>query len=300
MTKQAESVGISIIIGLGASPGITNLLAVLAASKLDEVDTVITAWGESINIKEGKKPKHYIAGKQLKKKLGSGRKQANAAIIHWLYETLEKIPTYLNGETVEIESLTETEPFDFPGYKSMYACHIGHPEPVTLPRTIKALTISNVMYVGETLTGLLRNYRAKILKNQMSIEAAAFALEEDIKRITKRAMMGQAPLKEYLGGPPMLSTIAFGKKNGKKMKVSVALARNPYGEMAGVTGVPLAIGALMIVEGKIKKNGVLCPEEAVDPWDFFSKLAPYCGKSKAEDILIIREDEIKFINNILM
>jgi len=62
--------------------------------------------------------------------------------------------------------------------------------------------------------------------------------------------------------------------------------------MAGITGVPLAIGAIMMIDGKINKKGVLTLEEAItEPMEFFNRLAPYCGKNlSGKDILIIRED----------
>jgi saccharopine dehydrogenase-like NADP-dependent oxidoreductase len=47
----AKSAGITAIIGIGASPGITNIMAVYASSKLDEIDELITAWGLNIDIK---------------------------------------------------------------------------------------------------------------------------------------------------------------------------------------------------------------------------------------------------------
>src|SRR5699024_7025273 len=42
--EQAVQQGVTAIIGLGASPGISNLLAAKAALALDQVDTLITAW----------------------------------------------------------------------------------------------------------------------------------------------------------------------------------------------------------------------------------------------------------------
>jgi saccharopine dehydrogenase-like NADP-dependent oxidoreductase len=289
------------VIGFGASPGITNLMAAYAASKLDVVDEIITAWGECAVPKAGTKPKYYIEPKKLIKKIKLGKgamggtissESGNAAVIHLLYETLEMIPTFKDGKMVNVEPLTETERFSIPGYKDMYACHIGHPEPVTLPRTINAKTISNVMYIGETATEILRGYREKLRNNEISMVDASNALTEEYEKLNKRARMGRAPLKEYLGGPPTLSAVAMGISNGAQKKISVALEHEPYGTMAGVTGVPLAIGALMMSEGVINKKGVLTPEEAVsDPMDFFNRLAPYCGKNlSGSEILVIKEE----------
>ncbi|MFX1462800.1 MAG: saccharopine dehydrogenase family protein [Promethearchaeota archaeon] len=293
MDSKAKDAGITALIGIGASPGISNLLAVLACSKLDKVEDLVTAWGESISMKEGKKPKYYVDRRDFRKRLGESQRRSNAAMDHWIYEALENIPTFKDGQLIEINSLTETESFDFPGYKPMYACHIGHPEPVTLSRTIKANNISNVMYVGETLTGYLRGYRDRILKKELTIEEASLQLQEDMRKAIKEMKMGRSPLKEYLGGPPTLCCIALGVKDGKKKKVAVALGRNPYDEMAGVTGVPLAIATLMLIEGRITKKGILTPEEALDPLEFFDRIAPYCGKNlTGKDILIQKEIDL--------
>lgn len=295
LDEKAKAAGITAIIGIGASPGITNLMGVYACSMFDNVDDLITAWGEWVNIKEGKKPQYCIKPKQLYSKLEKETEVANAAYVHLLYETLEKIPTFKEGKMIEIEPLTETKPFSFPGFKKMYACHIGHPEPVTLARTIKARSISNIMYIGETFTGFVREYSQKIRENKITIEQAAIELDKKERELTKRAKMGGAPLREYLGGPPNLSVIATGSKNGKRKRVAIALGRNPYGRMAGLTGVPLAIATIMLIEGNINKKGVLTPEEAIpDPMDFFDRLAPYCGKNlSGKDILIIREEALK-------
>ena len=51
--------GITAIIGMGSSPGISNLMSVLACSEFDMVDEIITAWGFG-QTKMGKKPKFFI------------------------------------------------------------------------------------------------------------------------------------------------------------------------------------------------------------------------------------------------
>ena len=94
LDEQAKNAGITAIIGIGASPGISNLMAVLASSKLDKIDELITAWGESFPAKEGKKPKYYIKARKIKKKMGKQPKKPNAALEHLVFETLEEIPTF--------------------------------------------------------------------------------------------------------------------------------------------------------------------------------------------------------------
>ncbi len=303
--EKAKNASITAIIGIGASPGITNIMAVQACSKFDEIDELITAWSVDIDIKAGRKPKYFVKPKKLAKKLklqvgGTGTTlsddRANAAAMHLLYETIEKIPTFKDGNMIEIDPLTKTdERYKFPGFKDMYTVHIGHPEPVTLPRTIKAKTISNVMYIGETATDITRKYSQKIKNKELTIEEATIALGKEWAELSEGASQDQEIVKQYFGGPPTLSVIAIGTKDGKRKKVGVALGHEPFGAMAGVTSIPLGIATIMLIEGKITQKGALTPEEVFkdNPLEFFDGIAPYCGKNlTGKNILIEREEDL--------
>ena len=304
---KAKEAGITAVIGIGASPGITNVMTVQACSKLDEIDEVITAFGEDIDIKAGRKPKYFVKPEKFAKKLNLevvamkttlAKDRANAALMHLLWETIEKIPTFKDGKMIEIDPLTETENrYEFPGFKDMYTVHLGHPEPVTLPRTIKANTISNVMYVGETATEITRKYSQKIKNKELTIEEASSAVGKEWLELEERALrvLDQEIINQYIGGPPTLSVIAIGTKDGKRKKVGVALGHEPFGGMAGVTGIPIGIVTIMLIEGKITQKGVLTPEEVFkdNPMEFFDKIAPYRGKNlTGKDILIEREEDL--------
>ena len=100
MNQNAKNAGITAIIGIGASPGITNLMAVIACSMLDEVDDLITAWGMEGAVKIGEKPKYYVSPRRFYSKFKDEPVIANAATMHLFYETLEEIPTYKDGKFV--------------------------------------------------------------------------------------------------------------------------------------------------------------------------------------------------------
>lgn len=42
---EARRAGVTVLLGIGASPGLTNLLARHSADQLDEVDYIQTVWG---------------------------------------------------------------------------------------------------------------------------------------------------------------------------------------------------------------------------------------------------------------
>jgi saccharopine dehydrogenase-like NADP-dependent oxidoreductase len=280
--NEAEQAGITAIIGAGCSPGISNLMAVMACKELDQVNEIITAWGVGQS-KTGKKPKYFIKPRKFYKKLKRKAPVANAAIMHFFYETIGKIPTFKDGKILEIESLSEGPPVQFPGYKEVYACHIGHPEPVTLPRVIKANSICNVAFLGRKPIEIVKKIRNKIASNELTIEQASIEMEKKMKRL----LINPFILKEFINYPPETTVIATGLKENKRKKIALGCYRNAYGAMAGDTGVPLGIVAIMMIEGKFKKKGVFTPEEIIDPSEFFDRYAKYCGKDlSGEDILI--------------
>jgi len=290
MNENAKKAGITAIIGIGASPGITNLMAILACSKLDEVDDIITAWGYGGGEGVGSKPKYYIEPRRFYKKFKDLPVIANAATMHLFYETIDEIPTYRDRNFINIKPLTDADPLQFPGFKDTYVCHIGHPEPVTLPRVLKANSVSNLMYMGKSLTEIIRKYTQQISDNELTVSEASIKFSEDARNIVRDNEL----VKEYIGMPPGLSVVATGIKNGKRMKVAIGNNHVPFGGMAGVTSVPLAIAAEMVINGEITEKGVLTPEEAIlDTMEFFDRYAKYCGKNlSGKDVLLIKEVEL--------
>ena len=63
--------------------------------------------------------------------------------------------------------------------------------------------------------------------------------------------------------------------------------------MAGSTGVPLAIAAMMLATGRMDKKGVITPEAAIDPAYFLESYASYCGEGlEVKDVLLKKTENI--------
>ena len=89
LDSQAKKAEITAIIGLGASPGITNLLALVAIEELDSVDTVVTGWDlSSANPEEE-----------------TSQKGTNAAMIHGIQQMSGKVKIFEDGKLNMIQSL---------------------------------------------------------------------------------------------------------------------------------------------------------------------------------------------------
>ena len=77
---KAKSAGVSATIGLGASPGLTNLMALIAIRELDEVSTVYTGWD--------------IGGTSLDE--NAMQQSENAAMMHGIEQMTGQVKVFQN------------------------------------------------------------------------------------------------------------------------------------------------------------------------------------------------------------
>ena len=253
LDSQAKDRGISAIIGLGASPGITNLMGLVAMEELDSVDTVITGWDlSSVNPAEE-----------------SSQAGTNAAMIHGIQQMTGKVKIFEDGQLSMVQSLKKLK-INYPG-KGIYKANIfGHPEAISFPYHFPK--IKNAMNVAHG-SKAIDIYIIKIFlwlteKNIISNDNAAnffHWLETKSNRPSFR---------DEKTGLPAIYGLAYGMKNGKNASVGVTFGKNDLAKeisMGEATGHPLALGLKLFLQGKIYKPGVFAPEGgAINTEDFFS------------------------------
>jgi saccharopine dehydrogenase-like NADP-dependent oxidoreductase len=113
--ERAAGAGVTAVIGMGASPGISNLLALKAAEGLDRIDRLITGWS-------------FGGGVRL-----WGDEGPSAAVVHWVHQCSGTIRLVCGGQVVDEAPLQELE-IDYPGIGHGRGWTVGHPEALTLPR----------------------------------------------------------------------------------------------------------------------------------------------------------------------
>jgi len=111
LSVAAARAGVRAVIGMGASPGVVNLLAVVAMRELDDAHRVVTGWNG-----EGATPEP-----------GSGP----AAIEHGIAQATGTIPVVRDGAERRERPLRRVA-IDYPGLGRRRARTFGHPEPLTL------------------------------------------------------------------------------------------------------------------------------------------------------------------------
>lgn len=109
--KDAINREVTLITGLGWTPGITNILARYASQLLDEVKAIDISWVGSAADSKG-----------------------FAVIVHVFYAVTGKVPMYIGGEEKLVDAGTGTMQVEFPPpIGKVKVFYTGHPEPATIP-----------------------------------------------------------------------------------------------------------------------------------------------------------------------
>jgi saccharopine dehydrogenase-like NADP-dependent oxidoreductase len=261
LDEEAKRAGVTVLIGMGSSPGLTNILARHAASKLDEVDYIQTVWGHVGGVQ---RPRSALV-KDREALLG-----ARVAVIwyHYIYGASFPIPVFRDGKFVKVIPLEAGEEVTFRNGKGFF-WYYGHGEQVTLPRFIKGLKgACNLMNDAPEHVAVLRELGAKVRAKQLTVEEAAamFGPMLYLKRLERPDY--PVDLGPRVGG--LISTAA-GKRGRKRVRYGYGFTGAPAGGMAGITGIPLAVGTDMIMTGEISQRGVVAPEACIDPLPFIKR-----------------------------
>jgi saccharopine dehydrogenase-like NADP-dependent oxidoreductase len=253
MNDKAKKAGVSALIGMGSSPGVANVLVRFCAdSLLDQV--------ESVDI-------YHAHG---------GEKIEGAAVVkHRIHSMKMGIPMFLNGQftTVKLfedsgKALEEEAEFQNVGTYRVYA--YPHPETITLPHYLKGVKrVTNLGLVlpptyAELIKGMVRlgitDEKPMEVQGQKIIPlefTVAFILAQ------RQRLMKEAGITEPMG---CLKIVVKGYKDGGMNTYVFSMSSRGQGMGEG-TGIPAAIGAMIMAKGKIKEKGVLPPEACVNPMD---------------------------------
>ncbi len=256
--EAAREKGLIFIPGVGATPGITNVMARRAADQMDEVDEV------QINFAAFRCPA-----------------PAPGLLITFLWEfhpeTDERL-YYENGEFHLVGPFEGLKKVTFPGpIGEQEVCYIPHEETVTMPRTLGAKAVSvrgcfppHAMRLAKAMleSGLYGEQTVTV----KGIDIRPFELMHDL--LLELPESKETPLWAY-----GLVVDVFGKKDGRDIQITLWNRHPPMEAWGGKAAyykniaIPLSIGTIMIARGDVAARGVVPPEAAIDPTIFFTELA---------------------------
>jgi saccharopine dehydrogenase (NAD+, L-lysine-forming) len=247
LNAEAVAAGIPIVMGLGASPGINNVLVRAAANQLDEVEEIDTAW-----VMTGPDP----GGPALAR--------------HLLHSLSGRALTCQDGRLVEVRSFVDgRELIRFPGpVGDLEVFHIGHPEPITLSKSFPGARSINdrASFVPPRVNDWIVQLGTMVREAGGPVEVAGVPIEP----MDFAAALLRRKCKAIQGVPleGALRVAVRGWRGGKARRVIFSSS----GRIGLGTGIPAAVGAAMLSQGKVDTVGVLAPEACIDPDEFLYEL----------------------------
>jgi saccharopine dehydrogenase (NAD+, L-lysine-forming) len=253
LDAAAKKAGITALVGMGSSPGATNLLAKFAADHLlDETDAIDIF--------------HAHGGEPV---------EGEGVIGHRFHCMSIDIPMFLEGELRYVkyfgpDGIALRQNFTFPVLGEVPLYPYPHPEQVTLPRYIKCRQVTNKGTVlPNEYYNLIRdlcqlglNDPKPVSVKGKKVALSDFAMAYIIKK--REQILQETGFGSQRG---CVSVLVKGRKGGKSREYRFHLASQSQALGEG-TGIPAAAGAILMLQGKVKGKGVLPPEGCLHPTDF--------------------------------
>lgn len=255
LSDEFEKAGLTAILGLGSSPGITNIYSRYIVDKLDTVESIHLSFAYA----ELTKATLFVPF-------------AGA-----IEEFTNNVTIFQDGKHVELSPQSGQENARFPdpiGVRRLM--YVPHPEVVTFPIYFKDKGVKNVSvkagFVPEFIEKINFLINLGLLSREPIKVKGITVVPEDVTMACISKLPQPAERIDY----GCTRAVITGEKNREKLEYTVELFSRPYPGLTGVqhrTGHSPAIGARMINRGEIKRRGVFPPEVGIDPEKFFRELA---------------------------
>ncbi len=272
MDQQFKDAGLLAIIGMGAQPGISNIMASYAVSKLDKVDSIIIrdGWVDKTNY-----PKLFFTWSPST-----------------LFDEFTLKAVHYDGNFIESDPFSVSEEYDFGGeVGKIKIFRTVHSEIATIPYSFSE---KGLKYV-EWREGSADIEKLKFLADigfgkteKMKINNIEIVPRDFLFQMLKEQGMLYPPEDLQIRDYEITVVEATGLDEGKHKNVKIS-AFFKYDEKWKVSasqkevGVPGSIAAQMIISGQLKGKGVKPPEQIVPPKQFFTELGKRDIKIKVEE-----------------
>jgi saccharopine dehydrogenase-like NADP-dependent oxidoreductase len=239
----ARAAGVRALVGMGSSPGVTNVLVRAARDWLGDADEVCLSWIVDVA-------------------------DVNDAALQHFWHIFA--PVGLDGERLAVPAWEELNlrTVDFPEpLGERIVIGLSHPEPITLPRFLGIETVRNFGAVAPE-DSLIVNWTLARLGaaggpgDRLDVGGSEIPIPELASVLYRHYLRVRAPT-DYLGGG-LVVDVWSGEEG-------VRFASADKTSMEESTGVPAAAGILLMLEAGPEEPGVIAPE-CLDPVEFFPRL----------------------------
>ncbi len=268
LRSDFEKAGLTAITGIGAAPGITNVLSRYGYDLLDRVEAVHTSF----------------AAADLTDRRGVQVLVPPYSIRTIMEEMSDDSVQFMDGEYVVRPALSGAEESSFPEPIGRRVCyHTLHSEPATIPAAFRDKGIRHVTW--------RLSLPPELEEAMKTLAGAGFASTDPVEiggaKISPRDILATVIEKNIavkLKGVKIetrevacIRSHVIGTKEGRSSEVIAdCIAHTPPGGsslVGSVTSVPASVAAQLQASGQIARPGVWGPEEVIEPLPFFAELA---------------------------
>ncbi len=264
MGPQVEAAGITAILGMGGTPGVTNLLARAAVDKLDRVDSIKVQLGCSDDTPS------------------TAPLLAPYSIRTILDEFTKPPQVFQDGSWYPQQPLTGQEELIFPlPVGRATAIYSLHSECATFPVSFRDKGIQHVSFKIAFPNDFLTKLKFLVdigfgSDEPISVRGVKVSPREVLARLLEVAPVEDVEPRDC----DVLRVVVAGEANKQPLEITNQVVVLPYrrwGIGAGAldTGTPLAIAGRMLANGEITRRGAFGPELCVPTEPFFKELARY-------------------------
>ena len=257
MDEAAREAGVTICLGCGATPGVTNLMTRHAADKLDRVDEVHIAFASFRSIA----PSPGLLDTVLDEFSAGSRR------FFWEDGEFVETPAFSGAKTIRFaDPVGEIETYFVP-----------HSETHTVHRFIGKV-IKRVDVRGTWRPEMMRALRAFADLELTSDKTIGRGNETISTREVLRTHILQHHA-DFCGDGEwafLLNVEVIGEREGKPLRIVCNTSHPPNREWGTaatgrMTGIPASIGAQKLARGEAKRSGVIAPEACFEPQAFLDE-----------------------------
>ena len=259
LDEAAQQSGVTVCLGSGATPGVTNLMAKAAADQLDRIDEVHIAFASFRSIA----PSPGLLDTVLDEFSAGSRR------FFWQ-----------EGRFIEVSA--------FSGAKQVrFADPVGEIETYYVPHS-ETHTIHRFLGKGVKLVDVRGTWPPEIMR-ALRVFADLGLTGDQETQINDEAISARRFVRAHIlehaadfGGDGewafFLNVQVLGQRDGSLVKLEYVSRHPPRAEWgtnatAKMTGIPLSIAAQKLAPGEVKRTGVIAPEACFEPQPFFAELA---------------------------
>ncbi len=265
LADEFRRIGITAVLGMGAAPGMTNVLARLACDQLDTVDTIECAF--AVVAPDAPVSSVFVPPYSIRT---------------IMQEFCDESVQFLDGALRSQQPLAGRRAIQFAPPIGLVDClYTLHSEPATLPGAFASKGVREVSWrlcLPPQLEGVIKAFAAAGLGSTEPLALGDISVRpvDVLAASIERGVRARAPSTTPYMEHGAIRVQVTGTRQGAARSIVVECSRSETSstpDVAGImTGTPCAIAAMMIARGEGLRAGAHGPESVIPPSEIVRQL----------------------------